>query len=225
VCTDENKEYLLQYAPELAGRIDPHLRAIINTQHYPYTESGRTPDTLLFAGSFNHQPNVQGLLWFLNHVFPRVLAARPQVRLIVAGSGNIEALRPKLTHSSIDIRGFVPDIVAQYNQCAVLICPVLSGSGIRVKLLEAFATGIPVVSTHLGAEGFTRTREPVCALADDPSDFADRTLELLADPPQATAMARRARALIESRHDAKFQIARLLQTYRESLAAFELPAP
>ncbi len=216
VCTEENKAFLLSYAPELGDRIDADLRAIINTEHYPYIESGRQPDTLLFAGSFNHQPNVQGLMWFLDQVFPRVLSLRPQVRLLVAGSGNLEPIRPRMTHPNIEILGFVPDIVSLYDQCAVLICPVLSGSGIRVKLLEAFATGIPVVSTGLGAEGFVQTNEPVCAVADTPLDFANATARLLSNPLDAIAMARRARALIESRHDAKKQVRRLLETYHQA---------
>ena len=67
--------------------------------------------------------------------------------------------------------------------------PILSGSGVRVKLLEAFAAGIPVVSTRLGAEGLAAKDGEICALADDPQDFAERVVDLLRDPRKAAEMA------------------------------------
>ena len=72
---------------------------------------------------------------------------------------------------------------------AVFVCPILSGSGVRVKLLEAFAAGIPVVSTPVGAEGLAEKDGEFCALADDPAGFAERVLRLFEDPEAAAAMA------------------------------------
>jgi len=92
----------------------------------------------------------------------------------------------------------VADIREPLERFAIFVCPVLSGSGVRVKLLEAFAAGIPVVSTALGAEGLAAEDGRFCALADSPEAFAARVIELFADPAEAAAMAARARAEVEA---------------------------
>jgi glycosyltransferase involved in cell wall biosynthesis len=84
-----------------------------------------------------------------------------------------------------------------------------------VKLLEAFAAGIPVVSTPLGAEGLTDRDGDICALAASPEDFADRLLDLLSNPAKGEAMARRARAYVVEQRDMKTITARLVDNYRE----------
>ena len=73
---------------------------------------------------------------------------------------------------NVDLIGFVPDVKDCLASYQVFICPILSGSGVRVKLLEAFAAGIPTVSTRLGAEGLATEDGEICGLADDPQQFA-----------------------------------------------------
>jgi glycosyltransferase involved in cell wall biosynthesis len=106
----------------------------------------------------------------------------------------------------------IRDVLGRY---AVFVCPVLSGSGIRVKLLEAFASGIPVVSTRLGAEGLASGDGGICALADEPSDFAAKILTMFGDPDGAAAMAARARAEVERNWNMADVTRRLLESYRD----------
>ncbi len=99
-------------------------------------------------------------------VFPKVRAEEPRARVVVIGSD------PPPRHSlpeaeAIELVGFVDDVREPLTRYAVFVCPILSGSGVRVKLLEAFAAGIPVVSTRLGAEGLADKDGEICALADD----------------------------------------------------------
>jgi GT2 family glycosyltransferase/glycosyltransferase involved in cell wall biosynthesis len=218
VCSRENEQYLLTYVPELEGRIDSNLRAVIDSQQYPFIENGREPDTLLFAGSFSHLPNVQGLRWFIEQVFPDIAARNPRARLIVAGSGNAKRLGACLTHPAIELKGFVPDILELLHRYSVLICPVLSGSGVRVKLLEAFASGIPVISTYLGAEGLGQTSGDLCEMEDDPKRFAAATVRLLSDPEACAEMAARARRFVETERDAQSSTVKLEGTYRAEIA-------
>ena len=110
--------------------------------------------------------------------------------------------------------GYVDDVREPLGRYALFVCPILSGSGVRVKLLEAFAAGIPVVSTVVGAEGLARKDGDVCALADDPARFAERVLELFESPQVAAAMARRARAEVETNWDMAAITARLVESYR-----------
>jgi glycosyltransferase involved in cell wall biosynthesis len=100
----------------------------------------------------------------------------------------------------------------------VFVCPILSGSGVRVKLLEAFCTGIPVVSTTLGAEGLTEKNGEVCLLADDPRQFADQIVSLLENPNAAEDMVRRAYQYVTTERDITRMTERLVEAYRASVA-------
>jgi len=213
-CSQENKEYLLSFVPELDGRVEDGLRAGIDTSRYSFRPCGREPDTMLFLGSFRHLPNQAGLRWFAERVLPLVAARRAGARLIVVGS---DPPPPHTLPSSdgIELRGFVEDVREPLSRYALFVCPVVSGSGVRVKLLEAFAAGIPVVSTRLGAEGLARVDGEICALADEPEDFARKIVELLEDPERAVAMAARARAEVEANWDMGAVTARLVHSYRE----------
>jgi glycosyltransferase involved in cell wall biosynthesis len=111
--------------------------------------------------------------------------------------------------------GYVEDVRDALARYAIFVCPILSGSGVRVKLLEAFAAGIPVVSTLVGAEGLARKDGEFCALADDPAEFAGRVISLLRDPERAAAMAVRARAEVEANWDMAAITRRLVESYRE----------
>jgi glycosyltransferase involved in cell wall biosynthesis len=111
--------------------------------------------------------------------------------------------------------GFVEDIREPLARCAVFLCPILSGSGVRVKLLEAFAAGIPSISTYVGAEGLARNDGEFCALADDPAGFAERVLTLFEQPEKGRAMAARARAEVEANWDMAAITRKLVEDYRE----------
>ncbi len=216
VCTRENRDYLVPFVPSLAPRIQAGLRASINARAYPFPGGPREPKSLLFIGSSRHEPNRAAVEWFIERVLPRVIAECPELRFYLAGFD--PAKDGQLArYPQIEMLGTIADVKPLLADKAVFICPILSGSGVRVKLLEAFAAGIPVVSTRIGAEGLARTDGDTCALADEPDDFATRTLALLRDPEAATDMAKRARAEIEKNWDSTAVIDRLQRSYRELL--------
>jgi len=217
VCTRENGEYLAGFLPHIRGRLREGLRAGIDTTRYDFQPGGREPFTMLFLGSFRHEPNVVGLDWFVNKVLPGVLERRPEARLVVVGSDAPPSHPYAARAPVIEIRGFVEDIREPLARYAVFICPVLSGSGVRVKLLEAFATGIPVVSTRIGAEGLAREDGLFCSLAGRPEEFAARILQIFCDPSSAAAMAARARAEVVENWDMAVLTARLVDSYREAV--------
>ncbi len=219
VCTEENKRYLESFLPDLSPRISAGLRAGIDTGAYPFPGGPRTPYTMLFLGSFRHDPNKVALDWFARYVLPRIVEKIPQARLLVVGSDP----PPRHTFSdpanAIDLLGFVEDIQPLFSSCALFVCPIRSGSGVRVKLLEAFASGIPVVSTIIGAEGLARVDGEFCALADDPAGFAAKAVQLLEDPALAGAMAGRARKEVVENWDMQVITRRLVEIYRELIRA------
>jgi GT2 family glycosyltransferase/glycosyltransferase involved in cell wall biosynthesis len=213
VCTRENKEYLDSFVPDLAPRIEAGLRAGIDSTAYAYPGGPREPFTMLFLGSFRHVPNQVALEWFTRHVLPMVLEQIPQAKLLVAGSDPPPRHGFPGPESAVELLGFVEDIQPLFSSCALFICPIRSGSGVRVKLLEAFATGIPVVSTYLGAEGLARTDGDFCGLADDEAGFANRIVRMLQDSALAGAMADRARREVEVNWDMATITRRLAERY------------
>ena len=218
VCSRENANYLVSFLPQLKGRVDTDLRAGISARDYAFEAGAREPFTMLFLGSFRHLPNQQALEWFVRKVLPRIREKEPRARLIVIGSDPPPRHSlPEAEAGAIDLIGFVDDIRQPLARYSVFVCPILSGSGVRVKLLEAFASGIPVVSTRLGAEGLASKDGEICALADHPQDFADRVVELLRDPAKAEQMAARARAEIVEHRDTKAMTQKMIATYRAEL--------
>jgi GT2 family glycosyltransferase/glycosyltransferase involved in cell wall biosynthesis len=217
VCSADNREVLESYLPELKGRIDEGFRAGIDTRRYEYRAGGREPDTMLFLGSFRHLPNQEALSWFIQNVMPRIAAARPQAKLVVIGSDPPPRHSFPQSAGNIELIGFVEDVREPLSRYSVFLCPILSGSGVRVKLLEAFAAGIPAVSTRLGAEGLASEDGGICALADDPEGFAERVLDLLAHPEKAEQMAARARAEVVARRDMRTMTHRLVESYGETV--------
>jgi glycosyltransferase involved in cell wall biosynthesis len=217
VCTRENGEYLAGFLPRIRGRVQAGLRAGIDTARYEFAPSGREPFTMLFLGSFRHEPNMIALEWFVNEVLPRIVARRPEARLIVVGSDAPARHQFAGREPAIEVRGFVEDIREPLSRYAVFVCPVRSGSGVRVKLLEAFAAGIPVVSTRIGAEGLAREDAECCHLADQAEAFAAKVLEVFDDPARAAQMAGRAREEVTGNWDMAAITARLVESYRDAV--------
>jgi len=225
VCTPQNRRYLLSFLPELAPRLRDGLRAGIDAGNYEFRPNGREPATMLFLGSFRHTPNRVAVDWFVREVMPLILTRVPEARLVIAGSDPPPAHTYADTEGHMEMLGFVDDVREPLARYAVFVCPILSGSGVRVKLLEAFAAGIPVVSTVVGAEGLAEKDGEFCALSDSPAGFADRVVKLLADPDAAAAMAVRARAEVEANWDMAALTRKLVAGYgelvREKRAASE----
>jgi GT2 family glycosyltransferase/glycosyltransferase involved in cell wall biosynthesis len=216
LCSRDNADYLRSFLPQLNGRLDDGYRAGIDTSGYEFRASGREPYTLLFLGSFRHLPNVEALQWFLQEVFPRIRKEEPRARLVIVGSD------PPPRHSlrdpeAIEMIGFVEDVREPLMRYSVFVCPILAGSGVRVKLLEAFASGIPVVSTRMGAEGLADKDGEICALADEPAAFAGHVVRLLRHPEEAEALARHARAEVVAKHDMRAMTERLVECYRDEV--------
>ena len=225
VCTPANRDFLLGFLPRLAPRMRAGLRAGIDTSRYQFRPRGREPLTMLFLGSWRHDPNRVAVDWFVRQVLPHVLAQEPAAKLVIVGSD------PPPEHTYADhaahlrMLGYVEEVRDPLGQYSIFVCPILSGSGVRVKLLEAFAAGIPVVSTNVGAEGLATKDGEFCALADDPAAFAACVIALLRDPERAAAMAQRARAEVVANWDMAAITAKLVEGYAELVREKRLERP
>lgn len=219
VCTEDNRRYLESFLPALRPRINAGMRAGIDTGAYSFPGGPRRHATMLFIGSFRHKPNQVALEWFARFVLPLIVAKLPDARLLVAGSDPPPRHTFPDPANAIEWLGFVENIQPLLSTCALFVCPIRSGSGVRVKLLEAFASGIPVVSTMIGAEGLASVDGEFCVLADDPAGFASRTIMLLQNCRLADEMAVRAREEVVRNWDMEVVTSRLVAKYRELIMA------
>jgi glycosyltransferase involved in cell wall biosynthesis len=195
------------------------LRAGIDASGYRFQAEGREPLTMLFVGGFRHEPNRAAVDWFVHEVLPLVLARQPRARLVIAGADPPAAHTYADYAANLEMQGYVEDVREPLARYAVFVCPVLSGSGVRVKLLEAFAAGIPVVSTTIGAEGLASHDGKLCALGDTAAVFAERVLALFDDPAGAAGMAARARAEVENNWDMSAITSKLVDGYHAMVKA------
>lgn len=189
----------------------------VDCERFTFAAEGREADTVLFVGFFRHQPNVEAVRFFCREVLPLVRRDVPCVRFRVVGAYPPEAVRRLAQEPGVEVTGMVDDIAAYYRTSAVFVAPVLQGSGTRLKILEAMASGCAVVSTTIGAEGLGATDGVELVLADLPETMARAIVALLADPERRAALAARARAFVEARYDWDAVTARLLDAYRGAL--------
>lgn len=191
------------------------LRTALDPAGYPFRVAGREPGSILFVGNFRHPPNLEALRFFRDRVLPRVRRKTPGARLVIAGAEPPDPLPEVLAAGGegTEYVGQIPDIREALGRYAVFVAPILSGSGVRVKILEAFASGIPVVSTSLGVEGLCGRDADIAVVRDGRADFAEAVTELLEDRKRAHALARRARAALERDWDSRRSLRRLVDQY------------
>jgi glycosyltransferase involved in cell wall biosynthesis len=202
---------------ELGKFTDTHsIHAIPNgvdcTQFNPQTDN-RAPDSILFVGFFRHEPNVQAVDYFYRDVLPLIRKDRANVSLQIVGAFPPMKIQQLANESGIEVLGKVDDISAYYRKCAVFVAPILKGSGTRLKILEAMASGCPVVSTTIGAEGLDVRDGEHLLIGDTPESMADAVKSLLSNQQLSKAISAQARELVEARYDWDAIAAQLVTIY------------
>lgn len=166
----------------------------------PRGQPGGTALTLLFVGSLGYFPNEDAACFLCREVLPRLRAAtdRP-VSVRIVGPHPPASVR-SLAGPDISVTGAVADVSPYYADAHLAVVPLRAGGGTRIKVLEAFAHGVPVVSTALGAEGLDVEQGSHLLIADTAEGLAAACLRLADNPAVADALARRARALVAARY-------------------------
>jgi polysaccharide biosynthesis protein PslH len=176
--------------------------------------------TLVFSGTLDFRPNVDAVLWFVREVLPRVRARRPDVRLLVVGKRPAPALQRLADEGALLLTGELSDVRPYLAGAAVYVVPMRIGGGVRLKLLEALALELPVVSTSMGAEGLAGlSAGEQCLLADDAAGFAEATLRLLGDPALGRRLGAAGRVLACLRYDWSVIVPQLEALYQEIVGA------
>lgn len=159
----------------------------------PFTPDGNfsveAPKHLCFVGPSGHAPNLNGVSWFLDNVWPKVLERHPDVRLRIIGKWDANIAKNfSSRYHNLDFLGFVDDLGAAL-QGHIMIVPLLVGSGIRMKILESVIHHAPVVTTSVGVEGLDFDKDTECLIEDEPDKLAGAISRLLTTPALADTLA------------------------------------
>ncbi len=165
----------------------------------------RTPGSknIVTLGTLHYPPNADGIRWFFNEVFPLVLKRVPDATLTIIGKNPPPDFLELAERNpgKIRVTGYVQNLVPYLQESALMVVPVRAGGGMRVRILEAFAYGMPVVTTTVGLEGIQAIRDQHVLVADSPADFANCTSELLENVSLQEKLAFNGRELVTQKYD------------------------
>ena len=199
VCTvvSEQERSILHETLQLIEHIEV-IPNFINLDDFSLDIPKTNDHSLIFTGPFRYHANYQAMLWFLEHVYPRVQEKIPNVSLTITGDHNN---LPIPTTGGVRLSGMLPDIRPLVAGSTISIAPIMYGGGTRLKILEAMALKTPVVSTTKGAEGINVTDCENIFLADDPGHFANVIIQLFKEPETRERIADNAYQLVLDNYD------------------------
>jgi len=189
--TPDDKQALLREDPQLNISVVPNIHALPPNI---VPRAGRR--NMLFVGGFSHTPNVDGVLYFCREIFPLVLQRLPDTKLWVVGNAPPPEI-VALASANVVVTGYVRHLVPYLESALVSVAPLRFGSGMKGKIGEAMAWGIPVVTTTIGAEGMGLQDGVDALIADAPEDFARRIVQLYQNPELWESVAQNARKRVE----------------------------
>ncbi|MEX1139052.1 MAG: glycosyltransferase family 4 protein [Bacteroidota bacterium] len=154
----------------------------------------KIPNSIALVGDFEWGPSKDALDWFVKGILPKILAMAPKLQVHLIGKNIPEAM--SRMGRQIVVRGLVQDFKEELQQYEMLAVPLRVGGGIRLKILESFAMGVPVVSTSIGCEGIDAAHEKHLLIADTEEEFAKQTLRLADDPRLKNKLIRDAQVFV-----------------------------
>jgi glycosyltransferase involved in cell wall biosynthesis len=178
----------------------------------PPEDNVRNPYELLFMGGLHYAPNLDAVNWLAAEIFPEIRKQIPQMTCTLVGPG-AEKHQERLERAGLQVLGLVPDVRPYLHRATAMVVPLRAGGGTRVKILEAMAAGLPVISTHLGAEGLGLRHEEHVLYADQPEEFATAAKRLVSDPPLWSRLAENGMRLVQEKYDWSALGLRLLSHY------------
>jgi polysaccharide biosynthesis protein PslH len=156
--------------------------------------------TLLFCGLLSYWPNEDAVRFFVDSIFPDIRRQLPSVRLVIIGRGPSEQVRALADGTSIKLEADVPSVADYYRRATMGIVPLRIGGGTRIKILEAWALGVPVVSTSIGCEGLDGMNGEHFIVADTPQDFTKACVDLFRSSSLREHLVQRGRELAFSKY-------------------------
>jgi Glycosyl transferases group 1 len=182
--TDAERDLLLREEPGARVEVLPNVHACPGTSRPWGARSG-----LMFIGAYSHGPNVDAVEWFVREILPRVHERLPGLVLRLVG-GKVPRRVKRLASPTVRVLGHVPSVAPIFDAASVFVAPLRYGAGMKGKVGQSLAHGLPVVTTSIGAEGMMLRDGETALLADDPAAFADAVIRLAQDEALWTRLSR-----------------------------------
>lgn len=190
----------------------------VDLQRFPFAGGARDPRAIVLSGNLGYFPNVDAATWFVHEVLPRVRRLVPDASLALVGARPHRRVRGLVAVPGVTVSGLVRDLHPWLARSAVAVAPMRAGSGQPLKVLEAMASGTPVVATSVATAGIAAVAGRHHLAADDADGFASHVVTLLRKPERGAALAVEARRLVEERYGWDRSVAELEATW-DALAA------
>jgi glycosyltransferase involved in cell wall biosynthesis len=217
VCSERERDVLLQRVPQA------RIEVVGNGVDVDYFRADPNQDEdrrdLVFMGRMDYHANIDAALFFARKVWPLIRARRPDLRLVVVGAQPANEVLALREPESVTVTGTVEDVRPYYRSALASVVPLRVGGGTRLKVLEAMAAGVPVISTTLGAEGLNVTAGKDILIADSPEAIADTAASLQAETPEWQNLVTNARNLVRAQYDWSLIGDVLLRLYAEQVQA------
>ncbi len=203
-----------EYNPKI--RIDT-IPFGVDLDDYPIgpIEAEKTP-SFFHLGSMDWLPNEEGIRWLLKKVWPQVVECQSQARLRLAGNAMPKDLL-SLDSSALNVQGRVPSARTFMEQGNIMLVPLFSAGGMRIKIIEGMALGKAIISTPVGAEGIDHTDGKNILIAKSAAEFVEHMCALLNDPERCASIGRHARELVSNKYDNAKIVSRLVGFYKTLL--------
>ena len=214
--SEKIKQSLLACNPALDISVLPTGVDIPRAPKRSHDAKGRN---IVFMGAMWRPENVDAVTYFYRSVFGRIRDAIPDVTLHIVGGSPAEEIKQLASDPSVHVTGYVEDLPSFYTQCDVSIAPIRMAGGVHCKILDAMASGLPVITTTGGNEGIGAIPDKEIIIADDAGTFARRTIELLEDEALRNTIGTAGLVFVQRNFGWKPIIARLEASYQRCLSS------
>ena len=212
VCSEREREILARIAPNARVTV---IENGVDTTSFPERNSGG--QRILFVGLMAYHANIDAVTWFVREIWPSVRQRFPDKTLTIVGAKPAAEVLALRSEPGVEVTGTVPDVKPYYTDAFAAIAPLRTGAGTRLKILEAMAARVPVVSTSLGAEGLETRPGTDILLADTPEQWL-QAFTTLTDEKSRTALTDAAHRLARDRYDWAIIRTQLNRTFGQWMA-------
>jgi len=195
----------------------------VDLERFPYSSTKqRNPFTIIFSGNMGYFPNVDAVLFFSNYIYSKIKMCIPEVKFQIVGTHPSSKIRKiESLARGIEVVGFTKNVAEYLVKATIAVAPMLSGSGIQNKVLEALATGTPVVATSIAAKALETKPDRDIIIANEPEQFAKTVINLLKNPGLRQYLSINGRKLVEEKYSWSLICHRLEDIYRETIDTFK----
>ena len=198
VVSDLDKARLSRINPEANIEV---VENGVNCSYFGFHPRKENGAELIFTGGLDWYPNLDAMVFFCKKVWPKLSAEIPGIRLTIIGKNpgtELDGIAEK--HKNIFIKGFVPDVREYMKKASIFICPIRDGGGTKLKILDAMAQGVPIVSSTLGCEGIDAIDGTHLLIANKPDDYLSAVKDLIGNLEKQNKLAANAYNLVKDKY-------------------------